>query len=163
VTAPTGKPALPMAILTTGLLAGVLDGLSAVANHLIQGGRAPQRIFKYIASGVFGPSALAGGTTMVVAGVCFHMAIAMIWTVIFFLVAQRIVVLRRYAVVAAVGYGLFVWCVMNLVVLPLSRVPQPKSFNPTQAIIGALILVAFIGFPVSLGARRYFGAGDQHV
>ena len=62
---------------------------------------------------------------------------------------------------AAVGYGLFVWCVMNLVVLPLSRVPQPKSFNPTQAIIGALILVAFIGFPVSLRARRYFGAGDS--
>ena len=157
MTSPTSKPSLPMAILTTGFLAGVLDGLSAVVNHLIQGGRAPQRIFKYIASGVLGPSALAGGTMMVVTGVCFHMAIAMMWTIIFFLVAQRLAVLRRHAVAVAVGYGLFVWCVMNLVVLPLSRVPQPKSFNPTQAIIGALTLVAFIGFPISLGARRYFG------
>lgn len=157
MTSSLSKPALSIAILKTGLLAGVLDGLSAVVNHLIQGGRAPQRIFKYIASGVFGPSALSGGTAMVVTGVCFHMAIAMIWTVIFFLAAQRLAVLRRHAIAVAVGYGLFVWCVMNLVVLPLSRVPQPKSFNPTQAIIGALILVAFIGFPVSLGARRYFG------
>jgi hypothetical protein len=152
------KPSLPTAIATTGLLAGVLDGLSAVVNHLIQGGRAPQRIFKYIASGVFGPSAMTGGTPMVVIGVCFHLLIAMAWTVLFFLAAQRLVALRRHAIVAAIGYGLFVWCVMNLVVIPLSHVQQARSFNPTQAIIGALILVAFIGFPVSLRARYYFGA-----
>jgi hypothetical protein len=155
----SAKPSLPSAILAMGLLAGVLDGLSAVANHLIQGGRAPQRIFKYIASGVFGPSAMSGGTAMVMAGVCFHMLIAMTWTIVFFLAARRLAELRRHAIVAAVGFGLFVWCVMNLVVIPLSRVRQAASFNPTQAIIGALILVAFIGFPVSLGARRYFGEG----
>ena len=157
MTSRTTKPSLPTEILTTGLLAGVLDGLSAVVNYLIQGGRAPQRIFMYIASGVFGPRAMAGGTPMVAAGISFHMLIAMIWTVIFFLAAQPLGVLRRHAIVAAVGYGLFVWCVMNLVVIPLSHVQQARSFNPTQAIVGALILVACIGFPVSLRARRYFG------
>jgi hypothetical protein len=94
---------------------------------------------------------------MVVAGVCFHLLIAMSWTVLFFLVAQRLVVLRRHAIVGAVAYGLFVWCVMSLVVIPLSHVQQAKSFNPAQAIIGALILVACIGLPVSLRARRHFG------
>ena len=71
--------------------------------------------------------------------------------------ATRFVALRRHAIIAAIGYGLFVWCAMNLLVLPLSRVPQAKSFNPTQAVIGALILVACIGFPVSLRARHHLG------
>jgi hypothetical protein len=147
---------LGSAILTTGLVAGVLDGLAAIINYTIQGGRTPQRIFKFIASGVFGPSAISGGTAMVVAGVCFHLAIAMIWTAIFFMAARRLAVLYRNVTVSAVGYGLFVWCGMNLVVLPLSRVPQGK-FNLTQAAIGAVILMICIGLPVSFGARRHFG------
>ena len=143
-----------MAILATGLLAGFLDGLSAVVNHLIQGGRAPQRIFKYIASGVLGPSALAGGTMMVVTGVCFHMAIAMIWTIIFFLVAQRLPLLRRNAVAVAVGYGLFVWCVMNLVVLPLSAGPPRTTAMPMVVLVTGLLVHMFgIGLPIALAAR----------
>jgi protein-S-isoprenylcysteine O-methyltransferase Ste14 len=51
----------------------------------------------------------------------------------------------------------FVWAMMNLVVLPLSNVQRPKTFDPSQAIIAALILVVCIGLPVSLLARRHFG------
>ncbi len=144
-----------MAILTAGLIAGVLDGLSAAVKHLIQGGRTPERIFNYIASGVFGPPAMTGGTPMMVVGICFHMLIALGWTALFFLAAARLVALRRHPYVAAIGYGLFVWLVMNLAVVPLSNVQRPP-FNPTQAIIGALILIAFIGLPVSLRARMFF-------
>ncbi len=54
------------------------------------------------------------------------------------------------------GYGLFAWTLMHLVVVPLSRVPA-RPFDATNAIIRAVSLVACIGFPVSLLTRRHFG------
>ena len=147
------------AILRTGLLAGVLDGSAAVVVYLIRGGKTPERIYNYIASGVFGPAAMTGGTPMVFAGIGLHLMIAMGWTVLFFLAARQFVVLRRHAIAAAVGYGIFVWIMMNKVVLPLSRVQMPATTTWNSIIVGALVLVACIGFPISLGARRYF---SQH-
>jgi hypothetical protein len=147
------------AILRTGILAGILDGSAAVIVHLIRGGRTPARIYNYIASGVFGPAAMSGGTPMVFAGIGFHMVIAMCWTILFFLAARQFEVLRRHAIAAAVGYGIFVWITMNKVVLPMSRVQLPATVTWNSIIVGALVLVVCIGFPISLGARRYF---SQH-
>ena len=148
------------AILLTGLLAGVLDGAAAVIVYLVRGGRTPARIFNFIASGVFGPAAMSGGTPMVFAGVGFHMLIAMGWTILFFLAARQFEVLRRHWIAAAVGYGIFVWILMNKVVLPLSRVQMAATTTWNSIIVGALVLVVCIGFPISLGARRHF---SQHA
>jgi hypothetical protein len=144
------------AILVTGLVAGVLDGTAAVVLHLIRGGRTPERIYNFIASGVFGPAAMTGGTPMVIAGVVFHLIIAMIWTVIYFQAARRFDFFRRQIVAASVVYGIFVWIMMNKVVLPLSRVQLggPPSWN--SILIGAGVLVVCIGLPNALGARKYF-------
>jgi hypothetical protein len=147
---------MPTAILLTGLLAGVLDGAGAVLVYLIRGGRTPERIFNYIASGVFGPAAMTGGTPMVFAGIGLHMVIAMGWTILFFLAARQFEVLRRHWIGAAVGYGIFVWIMMNKVVLPLSRVQMAATTTWNSIVVGTLVLVVCIGFPVSLGARRYF-------
>jgi hypothetical protein len=144
------------AILWTGLLAGVLDGLAAVGLYLIRGGRAPARVFNFIASGVFGPAALTGGTPMALAGVGFHLVIAIGWTTLFFLVARQWEALRRHTLAAAVGYGVFVWVMMSQVVLPLSRVQMAARTDPTQAAIAALVLIVCIGAPISIGARRFF-------
>jgi hypothetical protein len=147
------------AILFTGLLAGVLDGLGAIAVYLIRGGRAPARIFNFIASGVFGPSAMTGGTPMVIAGIGFHLVIAIGWTALFFVAARQFEGLWRHAIAAAVGYGIFVWIMMNKVVLPLSRVQMGTGATWNSIIVGVLVLVVCIGLPISLGARRYF---SQH-
>jgi hypothetical protein len=144
------------AMLVTGLVAGVLDGLAAVLLHLVRGGRTPERIFNYIASGVFGPAAMTGGTPMVLAGIVFHLCIAMIWTAIFFFAARQFPVLRRQILAAAVAYGIFVWIMMNKVVLPLSRVQLggPPAWN--SILIGASVLIVCIGLPAAVGAQRYF-------
>jgi len=144
------------AILVTGLIAGVLDGAAAVLVYLIRGGKTPERIFNFIASGVFGPAAMTGGTPMVFAGIGFHLIIAMGWTFLYFMAARQFEVLRRHFIGAAVVYGVFVWIMMNMVVLPLSRVQMggPPTWN--SILIGATVLVVCIGFPVAVGARRYF-------
>ena len=150
---------MPTAILFTGLVAGILDGAAAVALYLIRGGRAPARIFNFIASGVFGPAAMTGGTPMVMAGIVFHLMIAIGWTMLFFLAARKFDVLRRHFIGAAVVYGVFVWIMMNKVVLPLSRVQMGPGGTWNSIIVNVLIIVVCIGLPISLGARRYF---SQH-
>ncbi|MBK6828177.1 MAG: hypothetical protein IPG86_15585 [Chitinophagaceae bacterium] len=48
-------------ILSAGLLVGILDALAAVIQHFAKGGKHPEKIFQFIASAVFGPTALKGG------------------------------------------------------------------------------------------------------
>ena len=96
------------AIVPTGIIAGLLDGAAAVIAHLLRGGRAPDRIFKYIASAALGPTATTGGWEMVAVGVLFHMTIAMGWTALFYLAATRVSALVRHAgaaiLVACIGF-----------------------------------------------------------
>jgi hypothetical protein len=142
------------AVLLTTLLAGSLDALSAIIQFTANGNHQPARIFRYIASGIFGRQALSGGTPMVVYGVLFHYCFAFIFTLTFFLCYRHIPFLSARPVLAGIGYGLAVWLVMNLLVVPLSRIgPRPLRLWPS--LIGAGIIVIAIGLPISLLARRW--------
>jgi hypothetical protein len=46
------------------------------------------------------------------------------------------------------AYGVLVWAVMNLVVLPLSRVRR-GPFQPGQAAVAVAILILCIGLPLA--------------
>ena len=64
-------------IWKAGLLAGLLDIAAALIQYAANGGKTPSIVFKFIASGVFGRKAFAGGTAMIVAGFIFHLLIAL--------------------------------------------------------------------------------------
>jgi uncharacterized membrane protein YagU involved in acid resistance len=142
-------------ILFTGLLAGLMDGLAAIIQYTLNGGKNPANIFKYIASGVFGKEAFTKGTSMVVWGVFFHLLIAMLFTAFFFLIYPKIKWLGENKILAAILYGLFVWVVMNQLVVPMSQIKQPP-FDLKNAAIAAGILIVCIGFPVSFMANKYY-------
>ena len=142
-------------ILVTGLLAGTLDALAAIINYTINGGKLPSRIFQYIASGAVGKQAFTGGTGMVILGIIFHYTIAFAFTLFFFLVYPKISILSKNKILTAIVYGIFVWLVMNLIVVPMSSVPI-SPFNIKQAIIGAVIVMLAIGLPVSIIIGRYY-------
>ena len=59
-------------ILSAGLLVGILDGIAAIISYLVKGGKHPEKIFHFIASAVFGSTALKGGTDMLIAGIAFR-------------------------------------------------------------------------------------------
>lgn len=144
------------AIVQAGLLAGSLDMSAAVLNYLIAGGREPVRICYYIASAVFGKeTAYAGGWLMASCGLLFHYLIAFTWTALFFLLYPRLALLRKNAVAVGLGYGAFVWSVMNLAVVPLSRINAFPS-KISNASLQMAILMGCIGLPVVLLARRYY-------
>jgi hypothetical protein len=141
-----------MMILLTGLLAGVLDGVAAVLLFLARGNKNPALLFRYIASAVYGKTAFSEGVRMVLLGVLFHFLIAGTFVAAYFKVYPYLPWLRCYPLAGAFVYGLLVWIIMNLGVVPLSRA-APRPFSFLFAIVNILILIASIGLPAAYMAR----------
>lgn len=144
------------AIARAALVAGTLDYAAAITNFLIAGGKEPIRIAWYIASSLLGrDAAYAGGWGTATFGIFLHYVIATGWTALFFFGRPRLALFRQNALLVGAGYGLFVWVMMNLVLVPLTRI-KPAPFNPAAATVQASILVICIGLPIALLARRHF-------
>ena len=150
-------------ILIAGLIVGSLDILSAFIYYFIRTGKPDVFVvLRYIASGVFGKKAYAEGPAMVLAGLLFHFIIAFAFTILFFPLYNAVSFMRRHVIVSGILYGVFVWCVMNLVIVPLSMIgKRPMEF--TNALIGMIILIICIGIPLSLMADRFQKAIRQSV
>lgn len=144
-------------VLTTGLIAAACDAVGATVHYLANGGRTPLRIWTYVASAAFGPSAQTGGAPYVAAGLAFHVVIATAWSALYFVLASRIVLLRTRVMPSAILYGAGVWSVMNLVVVPSSRIPA-RPLVPLQAAIAAAVLMLCIGLPNALRCRQFYRA-----
>lgn len=145
-----------LVIFLTGLLAGTLDGIAAVVHFFIKTGKDPALIFKYIASAMFGKSAYTtSGYSMVAAGLLFHFSIAIIFSAIFFLLFPKIAWIKKNKIASGIIYATIIWAIMNLIIVPFSRAPQP-NFDIKETIINLIILIIFVGVPISLVANKYY-------
>jgi uncharacterized membrane protein YagU involved in acid resistance len=140
------------AIAWAGLLAGTLDILTACGMFSIKTGQDPTIVLRFVASGALGKSAMTGGWSTALLGLFFHFVIAYSWTTLFFIVYPKLP--RGNWIVYGLVYGVVVWLVMNLVVLPMSQVQQ-RPFNLSSAIQGAVVLMLMIGLPVSYLAHKF--------
>lgn len=149
------RPRLYKSIIVSAVIAGTLDILAAITNYYIRTGNSPEGVFRFIASGAFGRQAFSGGTEYIIAGVIFHYLIAFGFTILFFLLYPYI---RKWAspyiITTGLLYGFLAWCIMNLVVLPLSNTPAVKT-GFSQQIIGILFLMFFIGLPIAYLSKKY--------
>ena len=137
-----------MTLIFTGLLAGLLDAIAAVLLFLSRGNKDPRMLFRYIASAVYGKEAFAKRNSMVLMGILFHFLIAMCWVAIYFFLHAHIHWLGEHPLAAAIDYGILVWAIMNLVVVPNSKA-APRPFSLTFALINVVILILAIGLPAA--------------
>lgn len=142
-------------ILRAGLLVGTLDWMAACLVFMIRGGGDPTRVFAYIASALMGPEAFGGQAWVPFFGLLLHYIIAYSWTTLFFIAYPRVLALRGSPWVVGIVYGAVVWLVMNLIVIPLSRIP-PVTIKVTSAAIGMSVLMVCIGIPLAFRARRHY-------
>jgi len=142
-------------ILLAGLCVGTLDILAALADYYISTGKNPGVVLKFIASGVFGRKAFSGGINMILLGLFFHFIIAFSFTVLFFWLYPKIKLLSKNRIATGIVYGIFIWLVMNLIVVPMSQTP-PHSHKIEKIIKAILILIVMIGLPLSFIAHRAF-------
>lgn len=142
-------------MLVTGVIAGTLDITGATIHFLLVGGKDPTRILWYIASAVLGKTSYDGGFVTAFLGLLFHYIIATIWTYIFYRAYPLVLFLRKNWWISGIGYGAVVWAGMNLVVVPLSRIP-PVELKLDRAAVALLVLVICIGLPISFFAKKYY-------
>lgn len=143
------------AVLTAGVLAATLDAGAGLLPVYFVYHRSPLFFFQFVASGVLGKPAFAGGVPVAMLGAAIHSAIALVWAGLFF-AACSVPHLRKPKVrVAGPVYGFVIWSVMNLLVLPLSRVPK-IPFQPVRGIVDALIVIMTVSVPIVIIARRHY-------
>jgi len=169
------------AILLAALLAGILDASAAMISYKINvpDGN-PLKVWRYVASGVFGSNGLAGDLgVMAVWGLVFHFSTAFLFTLFFFFIYPSVKFLQNNLFISGFLYGLFVWIVMNLVVVPLSNVPAAGKLwafvskegklhtvlqlpsNYKRLIIGVLIILFCVGLPIALVIGNYYRKKDK--
>ena len=138
-----------------GLVAGTLDITeNIVFNHFR--GVTMKMIFQYIASGLIGMKSFSLGAESVALGVAIHYAIAMTWTVIFYFLSRKLLILTRQAAICGLVYGGVVYVIMNFVVLPLTAVPHSaKAMTVASRVSGVLALLFCIGLTIALLTRKY--------
>jgi len=150
------------AILVGGLVAGVLDAADALLAYRAAFGMSPEAIYQFVASGLLGKAAYSGGAATALLGLAIHFLIAFSAAGVFVLASERVPRLRRDAVPWGVAFGVLVFAVMNLVVIPLSRIPPALPSLPLllNGLLGHALLV---GLPIALAARRFLGPAHARL
>ncbi len=139
-------------IIGITLLVGTLDLLAAILMNWETG---PTGILKYIASGVFGPSAFDGGTNMFWYGLLFHYGIALLFTTALFLLHPMFYSWFRTKFLTGVIYGIVIWFIMSHGVVPLSDAPLPP-FTLVSMLKACGILIVCVGLPISYISTGYY-------
>jgi hypothetical protein len=142
--------------LVVGTLAvGVLDILDAFVFFGLRSGAQPIRILQSIASGVLGRDAYQGGIFAAMLGLFLHFVIAFGVVAVYLAATRLIPALNRRPVLSGLMYGVVVYAVMNLIVVPLSA--AALGSGPTPLVVrvnGVLIHVLGVGLPAALVAAR---------
>jgi hypothetical protein len=145
--APRARRRILAAVLAGGLVAGSID--AALAFHSF-GLTMP----KGIAAGLLGKEALTGGAGVWLLGLTLHFAIAFASAAIYCAAGRKLDFLRSSFVICGLAYGIVIFLVMNLVVLPLSAFPFPVGpFTVSALRSGLLVHMFFIGLPISAAFR----------
>lgn len=154
-TSPTTRKSFLRLSVITGLIIGTADMI--IYNWLVTsvlGGVPLISLYQYIASGVLGESAFAGGIATAFIGVLCHFLISIVIAGVFIVGADRIPLLRRYLILGSLLYGFGVFIVMNLIVTPLSAVPTLPTPTTPKLILIILDHLLFFGLLLGIVVQR---------
>lgn len=146
------------AILTAGLIVGVLDITSAIViwrsrgittTHGLQG----------IAAGFLGQPSYEGGLPTAALGLAIHFLVAFTVVMVFYFVSRVIPFLTRHAPMSGIAYGIGVYLTMYWLVLP--KTFPAFRHRLSNELLAVLIHISLIGLPTALIVRRYSKPVDQ--
>lgn len=143
-------------VLAGGLVAGTLDIVYAASFWNLTADVPGLRILQSVAAGLLGSSAYEGGLRTASLGLFLHFVIAVSMAVAWYGVARRWSPARNYPLRAGAAYGLFLYLVMNFVVVPLSAA-GPGSSDPVWVGLTVAVHILFVGIPIALFVRRAIG------
>jgi uncharacterized membrane protein YagU involved in acid resistance len=131
---------------------GTTDLLFACTFAALNSGASPVRVFQAVARGVLGNASFEGGAGSAALGVALHYVIAISMSLIYYAVSRRFTALARRPIAYGIPYGLLLYLIMNLVVLPLSRSGMPKFTNTLWVTLSVIMHLVF-GVICAVSAR----------
>jgi len=140
----------PLAIVAAGLAGGAADILTA---FVIYRPATPDRILQAVGSGLLGPASFNQGWTSAAIGLVCHFVIAIIFAGLYVVGSSYAPVLLRKPVLSGVTFGVFVYGVMNSIVVPWSLAPE-RPVPPDHVIALGLMAHFFFGIAQALTAAR---------
>jgi hypothetical protein len=148
-----------LAILIGGAIAGALDITYASIHFGLAYDVPPVRIFKSVASGVMGKEAARdGGLDIAALGLVLHFLLTTIMAAFFVAWTRMVPDLNRWPLLSGTTYGLAIYFVMQLIVLPFSA-NGGGSYPQGQFLFGGLLIHAFgVGLPIALIAKKFSAA-----
>ena len=87
-------------------------------------------------------------------GLLLHLVIAFSVATVFVEACTQIPLLARAYWISGVVYGVLVFVVMNLVVVPLSARPK-RPASSLIIIVQFIVHVVFVGLPIAMAANRF--------
>jgi hypothetical protein len=143
------RPRPLASILAGGLIAGALDITSAFISY---GWNTP----KGIAGGLLGrATARAGGVEIWLLGLFLHFFIMCIAAAVYWAFSRRLVFLRQYPFVCGLFFGIAVFLVMSLIVVPLSALHSRGPFELHDLIQGLLVHMFLVGLPIAYSVSYF--------
>lgn len=129
-------------ILVGGLIAGTIDLILA---YITFGARMPYGI----AGGLLGRSAFQDGAPAYMLGIVIHFFIALSVAAVYYAASRKLEFLKQYPFICGLFYGIAIFLVMNLIVLPLSAIHAKGPFVMSAFDQGLLVHMFLIGLPIA--------------
>jgi hypothetical protein len=136
------------AILIGGLVAGGLDTISAYVTLNAGWPRA-------VAGGLVGMSAFKGGVGVYVLGLFLEFFIATAAAAVYYAFSRKLEFLKPHFFVCGLYFGIAVYLVMSLIVLPLCALHINRPIPVPGMIQGLLVHMFLIGLPIAYSVRRF--------
>lgn len=136
-------------------IAGSLDITAASIQAYLSSSVTPDRLLRYIASGLFGADAYSGGIEYMAIGLFVHFLIVFACAVTYFFTYPTIRFLHISSWLSSFLVALAAWIITTRVIIPVSQI-QPAPFNATKVLIAIAILYGCIGLPITLIANKYY-------
>lgn len=135
-------------VFAGGAIAGTLDYTLAMITF---GSNMP----RHIAAGLLGrPAAHSTSIAVWILGTLLHFFIAFSAATIYNLASRKLEFLADHWLVCGLFYGIAVWLVMNLVVLPLSSSHFMGPYQYAGVLQGILVHMFIIGLPISFSLHK---------
>jgi hypothetical protein len=160
----TSRTALPTSALFTilagGAIAGTLD-LAFAFTFAGMHGASPLRVLQFIASGLLGKDSFGDGWWSGALGAVCHYTILTVATALYLVTSRRFIALARHPFICGPLYGVAIYLVMNLIIVPLSAV-QSHGHTLEGVVSDMASHLFFVGLPIALLVRRHWLArGDS--
>ena len=142
-----------MAILWGGASCAILDGMASSLVSSLKGVK-PAQMWQGVASGLLGPKSFLRGNASVMLGVLFHCLIAFIAASVFSVASHYFPFLSIHYLISGAAFGVIVFLVMNLIVIPLSAMAK-RAVTLRGVITQVIIHIVCVGLPITIAVSRY--------